>query len=88
MESRHEKQIVGRPRFWTGSVKIKDCQRKEQDGGIQNKGLSWRPILQDVEESHAKRKLKAVPDHVIFVVLVHSNNNFRLHSSADECTKL
>lgn len=66
MESRHEKRKVGRPRFFTGSVKIKDCQRKEQDGGIQNKGLSWRPILQDVEESHAKRKLKAVPDHVIF----------------------
>lgn len=35
----------------------------------------------------AKRKLKTVPDHAIFVFPVHSNCTFRLHSGADECTK-
>lgn len=35
----------------------------------------------------AKRKLKTVPDHAIFVFPVHSNCMFCLHSGGDECTK-
>lgn len=68
------------------SVILSECRLNWQTDKCYFKTILISSFL-SLSRKIAKRKLKTVPDHVIFVFPAHSNCKFRLHSGADECTK-